>query len=334
MRNNSTAIEQNKDIVSLSSGAGLARTLGRRVLDAGLVVFLVAAIVMMSFLSPYFLSFNNFMNILLAITVTGIVAVGMTLVIIVGGVDLSVASTMALTSSIASVIVMRMGFPWWLGIIGAITLGAILGSFNAVVITKLNIAPIIVTLATTNIFRGAAYILTGGNTIFIQNQQLEWFGIGRIFGIPVPVIILAITVLLMAYLLRFTLFGRFVYAVGGNKIASRLAGLNVKKYIFVSFVSASGLAAIAGIILIGLTGTAMPSAATGYEFDIVTAVLLGGASLSGGEGSVWGTLMGVLIIGIINNGMALMSVPPFWQIMAKGMLLLGAISLDALRKRV
>lgn len=314
-------------------GAGLARAVGRRLLDAGLVVFLVVAIVIMSLLSPYFLSFNNFMNILLAVTTIGIVGVGMTLVIIVGGVDLSVASTMALTSCMAAVIVMHMGLPWWLGIVGALVVGALLGTFNAVVITTFNIAPIIVTLATTNIIRGAAYILTGGNTIFIQSPRLEWFGVGRVFGLPVPVIIFTITVLAMAYMLRFTLFGRCVYAVGGNKIASRLAGLNTKKYIFVSFVSSAGLAAMAGVILIGLTGTAMPSAAVGYEFDIVTAVLLGGASLSGGEGSVWGTLVGVLIIGIINNGMALMSVPPFWQILAKGTLLLGAIALDALRKR-
>jgi len=309
------------------------KTLGRRLLDAGLAVFAVTVVTVFSIMSPYFLTLGNWVNILISVCIIGIVGVAMTLVIVSGGIDLSAASTMALVGSVEAVLVMQSGWPWWQALLVGLLVGLVVGSLNALVITRLKIAPFIVTLAMSNIVRGAAYIYTTGNTIFVQSPGLEWFGIGRLLGLPVPVLIMLVAYVGMWAVLRYTVFGRYVYAVGGNQVASRLAGINTNKYITGVFMFSGLAAAAAGTVLVGLTATAMPSVAIGYELDVVTAVLLGGASLRGGEGSIWGTLFGVMIIGVINNGMALLSVPPFWQILAKGVLLLGAVSLDALRKR-
>lgn len=240
---------------------------------------------------------------------------------------------MALAGSIEAGLVMQQGQPWYLGLLAGLFVGVIVGLLNGVIITRLKIMPIIVTLGTSSIARGAAYIYTEGNTVFVQNQGLEWAGVGRIAGVPVPVVLMLLTFVGLWCVLRFTVFGRYIYSIGGNPIASRLAGISVDRYTLAVFVFSGLMAGLAGIVLVGLTATAMPSVATGYELDVVTAVLLGGASLRGGEGSIWGTLIGVLIIGIINNGMALLNVPPYWQILAKGVLLLGAVALDALRKR-
>lgn len=309
------------------------KTFARRLLDAGLLVFAVAVMVIFSLTSKYFLTPGNWINILLSVSIIGIIGVAMTLVIVSGGIDLSAASTMALVGSIQGVLIMQKGKPWWFALLVSFAVGLLIGLLNSVVVTKLKIAPFIVTLAMSNIVRGAAYIYTTGNAIFVSSQGLEWFGVGRIAGIPVPVILMIGAYVGMWATLRYTVFGRYVYAVGGNPVAARLAGINTEKYITGVFAFSGLAAAAAGTVLVGLTATAMPSVGVGYELDVVTAVLLGGASLRGGEGSIWGTLFGVMIIGVLNNGMALLNVPPFWQILAKGVLLLGAVSLDALRKR-
>ncbi len=309
------------------------KTIARRLLDAGLLVFAIVVMITFSLTSKYFLTPGNWINILLSVSIIGIIGVAMTLVIVSGGIDLSAASTMALVGSIEGVLVMQQGKPWWFALLVSLGVGLLIGLLNALVVTRLKIAPFIVTLAMSNIVRGAAYIYTTGNAIFIQSPGLEWFGVGRIAGIPVPVILMIAAYIGMWAALRYTVFGRYVYAVGGNPVAARLAGINTDRYITGVFAFSGLAAAAAGTVLIGLTATAMPSVGVGYELDVVTAVLLGGASLRGGEGSIWGTLFGVMIIGVLNNGMALLNVPPFWQILAKGVLLLGAVSLDALRKR-
>jgi ribose/xylose/arabinose/galactoside ABC-type transport system permease subunit len=315
------------------SQAVASKKLGRRLLDAGLLIFAAVVMITFSLTSKYFLTPGNWINILLSVSIIGIIGVAMTLVIVSGGIDLSAASTMALVGSIQGVMVMKQGHPWWVALLVSLAVGLIIGLFNALVVTRLKIAPFIVTLAMSNIVRGAAYIYTTGNAIFLQSPRLEWFGVGRVLGIPVPVLLMLGAYLGMWAALRYTVFGRYVYAVGGNPVAARLAGINTDRYLTGVFAFSGLAAAVAGTVLTGLTATAMPSVGVGYELDVVTAVLLGGASLRGGEGSIWGTLFGVMIIGVLNNGMALLSVPPFWQILAKGVLLLGAVSLDALRKR-
>ncbi len=310
-----------------------ASVAGRRVASAGLVVFLILAIAYFSAASPYFLSLKNFVNILLSVAMIGIVASGMTLVLVGGGLDLSVGSTVGLSGTIAAWLVVQAGMPWWAGVSAGLASGLAVGVLNAAAISYLRINSIITTLATMSIVRGVAYIYTEGQSVYVDNAALQWFGTGWLFGVPVPVILMLACFVAVWAVTRYTVFGRYVYAIGGNPIASRLAGINVSKYVNIVFLLSGLVSALAGIVFVGLTGSAMPGAGTGYEMDVITAVLLGGTSLAGGEGSVWGTLVGVLIIGIINNGMTLLSVPPYWQIAAKGVLLLAAVSLDVARRR-
>jgi ribose transport system permease protein len=313
--------------------SGLAAKAVRRVSDAGLMMFLLLSLLFFSVASPHFLSFDNFMNILISVAMIGTVAAGMTMVIVGGGLDLSVASTMALVGSVEAVLVVQGGQPWWVGVGAGLVVGVLVGVMNSVVISYLRVNSIITTLATMQIVRGAAYIYTGGNSIYVSDQALEWFGSGRVVGAPVPAILMMLSFVGVWLVMKYTVFGRYVYAIGGNKVASRLAGINVNRYVNAVFIISGLMAGLAGIMLVGLTGLSVPSAATAYELDVITAVLLGGTSLAGGEGSVWGTLVGVLIIGIINNGMTLLNVPPYWQIAAKGVLLLVAVAIDVMRKR-
>ncbi len=307
--------------------------LARRLSSAGLVLFLILAMAGFSVASPYFLSFDNFMNILISVAMIGTVAAGMTMVIVGGGLDLSVASTMALAGSVEAALVIQNGHPWWVGVAAGLGIGVLVGVINSAVISYLRINSIITTLATMQVVRGAAYIYTGGESVYVSNQALEWFGSGRVVGVPVPAILMMLSFVAVWLVMKYTVFGRYVYAIGGNMVASRLAGINVNRYVNAVFIISGLASGLAGIMLVGLTGLSIPSAAMAYELDVITAVLLGGASLAGGEGSVWGTLVGVLIIGVINNGMTLLSVPPYWQIAAKGTLLLVAVAIDVLRKR-
>ena len=318
--------------VSTGARVGVGRV-ANRLSGAGLLLFLILAGGVFSTLSPYFLSVNNFVNILLSVAMIGMVATGMTLVLVGGGLDLSVGSTIGLAGSIEGVLMVQSGMPWYVGVAAGLATGLVVGTLNATIISYLRINPIITTLATMSIVRGAAYIYTEGNSIYVPSQQAQWLGTGRLLGTPVPVIIMAICFVGVWAVSRYTVFGRYIYAIGGNPVASRLAGIRVNRYLNIVFVFSGLVSGLAGVVMVGLTASAVPAAGTGYELDVITAVLLGGTSLSGGEGSVWGTLVGVLIIGVINNGMTLLNVPPYWQIAAKGALLLMAVSLDALRKR-
>ncbi len=326
----STTVEEKGVSTGARVGIGKAAS---RLSSAGLLLFLVLVGVAFSMLTPYFLSVNNFVNILLSVALIGMVATGMTLVLVGGGLDLSVGSTIGLAGCIEGVLMVQGGIPWYIGIAAGLATGLVVGILNAAAISYLRINPIITTLATMSIVRGAAYIYTEGNSIYVASPQAQWLGTGRLLGAPVPVIIMAVCFVSVWAVSRYTVFGRYIYAIGGNPVASRLAGIRVNRYLNVVFVFSGLVSGLAGVVMVGLTASAVPAAGTGYELDVITAVLLGGTSLSGGEGSVWGTLVGVLIIGVINNGMTLLNVPPYWQIAAKGALLLAAVSLDALRKR-
>ena len=192
----------------------------------------------------------------------------------------------------------------------------------------------VVTLGMMSMVRGVAYIITGGLSMYASNRSLTWFGVGRIGGIfPVAVLLMFISFLTYAFITSHTVFGRMTYAVGGNSSASRLAGINTSTVVTVVFTLNGLMAAISGIVMLGISSTALPSAAESYALDTVTAVLLGGTALDGGDGSVTRTFLGLLIIGLINNGMALLNVPSFWQTFAKGALLLLAVISDRIRKR-
>ena len=306
----------------------------QKFLDYILILFAIGMMIYFSSASQYFLSIKNFMNILSSVSVVGIISTGMTLVIITRGIDLSVGSIIALTGCVSAILIVNYSVAWPIAILATLLIGVLLGGLNGVLITKFNVGPVIATLGTMNIIRGLAFILTNGQAIYVPNEVITFIGTGKLFNlIPVPAIIMLALFVVFWIISQYTVFGRNIFAIGGNVVASRLAGINVKKHTLILYILTGVLSAVAGLVMTGLTSTAMPSAGDGYNLDTITAVYLGGNSASGGEGSVWRTLMGILIIGILNNGMALLSVPSFWQTFVKGCLLIVAVIFDMIRRK-
>ncbi len=303
------------------------------VANGGLLVFMVLLVVFFTIQSPYFFSYNNFLNILQSVSVIGITAAGIMLVIISGGIDLSTGAQMAFIGCFIAEVIIGSGIPWYIGMILSCVVGMGVGLINGLLVTYAGFVPFIATLGTMNIIRGAAYIISNAQAVYISDPHFAWMGIGKIGSIPVPVVLFLTAFIVTWAVLKFTVFGRYVYSIGGNPEASRLAGINVKAITISLYVITGFLASISGMVLSGLAGSSVPVAGESYGTDIVTAVLLGGASLRGGKGNIASTFVGVLVIGIMNNGMTLLSVPQFWQIFAKGVLMLLAVALDQLRER-
>lgn len=300
--------------------------------DGSLLLVIVILCMYFSVKSPYFFSFKNMMNMLISVSVIGIAATGFTCTLIARGPDLTTGAMMALSSCMAALLVSHYDMVWYAAVLVALGTGALFGLANGLLITKFQIAPIVVTLGMMSVVRGIAFIFTNGITIFITEPHLKWFGSGKIFGINAAVIIMILCFLLLSFVTRNTIFGRKIYACGSNPAASRLAGIKVNGIVTVLFTLSGFLSALAGLVLAGISSAALPSAADTYNMDVMTAVLLGGTALTGGEGSVVKTLLGLLIIGIINNGMALLNVPSYWQTLAKGALLIIAVVYDRIRR--
>jgi ribose transport system permease protein len=296
-----------------------------------LVFVLALEIVLFTILSPYFLAWDNFLNILVAVSVIGIVAMPGTLLIVAGQFDLSVGSATALAGVVMASVATHHSLS--LGVLAAIGVGFGAGAANGYLVTVVGINPLITTLATLSILGGLAEVTSNGLSLTVNN--FGGLGTATVFArIQVPVVILIGVVAVFAIVMRFTVFGRTVYSIGANPVAARLIGLHTKRIIFILFVISGLSCALAGLILNSQLGAASPTAATGLELSVITAVVLGGATLSGGEGTVLGTALGVLIIGVLNNGLVLKSVNPFWQDVAQGALLIAAVSFDRLRSRI
>jgi ribose transport system permease protein len=295
----------------------------------GALFGLVAIILVLSILSPSFLSLSNLLNVLRQVSINALIAFGMTFVILTGGIDLSVGSILALSSAIvAQLLASGTGFIPALFI--GLLVGALLGLFNGLVITQGKVAPFIVTLATMTVYRGLTLVFTDGRPITSMGDDLafQMFGRGYFFGIPVPVITMLMTFILLYFLLKKTTIGRKTYAIGGNEEATILAGIRVSRVKWFVYTLAGLLSALAGVILTSRLNSAEPTAGTSYELDAIAAVVLGGTSLSGGKGSIVGTLIGALIIGTLNNGLNLLGVSSFYQLVVKGIVILIAILLD------
>jgi len=297
-----------------------------------LVFVLIGLFIFFSFSTPYFLNPQNFINMFIAVSVVGIMSTAQTVCLIGRGLDISVGSIAAMMGCVQANLVLINHFPWYIGVLVSIAIGLLIGFVNGVIIVKFNLNPFIVTLGMMNVIRGLCFVIVDGQTHFVTVNQLTYLGSARWGGIPLSIIILAISFIVIHFLSTNTVFGRNIYASGGNMKAARLAGINTDKNAIILFTLSGFMAAIAGCVVVGIGGTAMPSVGEGYALDTITAVLLGGTSLAGGSGKVGRTFLGMVIIGIINNGMALMNVQAYWQITAKGLLLLGAIMLDAKRK--
>ncbi|WP_165311605.1 ribose ABC transporter permease [Vibrio ziniensis] len=295
------------------------------------LVALLVLIVIVSFLNPNFFTIDNLLNILRQTSVNAIIAVGMTLVILTGGIDLSVGSVLALCGAFAASLI-AIEVPVLIAVPTALLTGAALGAISGFIIAKGKVQAFIATLVTMTLLRGVTMVYTDGRPIstgFTDTADaFAWFGTGYMLGVPVPVWLMAIVFAAVWYLLNHTRFGRYVYASGGNESATRLSGINVDK-VKVGVYSICGLlAALAGIIVTSRLSSAQPTAGMGYELDAIAAVVLGGTSLLGGRGKIMGTLIGALIIGFLNNALNLLDVSSYYQMIAKAVVILLAVLVD------
>lgn len=291
----------------------------------GLFVITIA----LSMMSPNFLELNNILNVLRQVSINALIAFGMTFVILTGGIDLSVGSILALAGAITAGF-LSSGMDPVLAILLGVMAGALMGAFNGLIIAKGKVAPFIATLATMTIFRGLTLVYTDGRPItgLSDGGLFELMGRGYFFGIPVPVIWMLVIYAALFFVLKKTVFGRQVYALGGNEEASILSGIKVDRVKIWVYTLTGALSAIAGIILASRLNSAQPNAGFTYELDAIAAVVLGGTSLSGGRGWIFGTLVGALIIGVLNNGLNLLGVSSFYQQVVKGGVILLAVLLD------
>ena len=280
-----------------------------------------------------FLTQKNIFNILRQNASNLFLATGMTMVIILGGIDLSVGSVIALSGCVAAGCVVNMGLPEVAAFLIAILIGAAVGMFNGVVICKTNIPPFIVTLASMNITKGIALVYTQGAPIRCMTDAFKFPGAGYIGPIPTPVILMLIIFVIAVMLVNRTHFGRHIYAVGGNAQAASFSGINVQKVKFWVYTFTGIMAGIAGVVIASRLYSGQPRSGEGAEMDAIAAVVVGGTSMSGGSGRLGGTLIGVLIIGVLNNGLNLMGVDSNWQYIVKGFVILLAVYVDFIRNR-
>ncbi|UFT98814.1 ribose ABC transporter permease [Radiobacillus kanasensis] len=295
----------------------------------GPMIGLVMIVIVLSFISEDFFTLDNILNVLRQVSINALIAFGMTFVILTGGIDLSVGSILAFSSVLTAGLLTSGMDPFLAVLLGALS-GGVMGAVNGLAITKGKVAPFIATLATMTIFRGLTLVYTDGRPItgLSDSFVFEMIGGGYVFGVPFPVIIMIVFYGICLFLLSKTVFGRQVYSVGGNEEASILSGIKtdrVKIWVY----SISGLlSAVSGIILLSRLNSAQPTAGTTYELDAIAAVVLGGTSLSGGRGWIFGTFVGALIIGVLNNGLNLLNVSSFYQQVVKGGVILLAVLLD------
>ncbi len=292
---------------------------------------LLVLCIIVSILSPRFLSIANIKNVLTQVSVNTIIAIGMTFVILTGGIDLSVGSSLAISGAVAATIVKVTGNVF-LAIVSSLLIGIIVGVINGIFISKGKIQAFIVTLATMTIFRGVTQVYTNGTPVSGLGKSFGAIGNKTFLGIPIPVVITLIVFLISYYVLNQTRYGRYLYAVGGNEDSARLSGINTDKVKTIVYIISGITAALSGIIVTSRIGSASATAGAGYELDAIAAVVLGGTSLAGGEGSIAGTIIGALIIGVLNNGLNLMNVSPYYQLIVKGLVILLAVMIDKKNK--
>lgn len=295
------------------------------------LIALIFLIVVVSFLNPNFFTVDNILNILRQTSVNAIIAVGMTLVILTAGIDLSVGSVLALCGAFAASLI-AMEVPVLVAVPTALLAGAALGAISGMIIAKGKVQAFIATLVTMTLLRGVSMVYTDGRPISTGftdvADSFAWFGTGYALGIPVPIWLMAIVFAAAWYLLNHTRFGRYIYALGGNESATRLSGINVDRVKIGVYAICGLLAALAGIIVTSRLSSAQPTAGMGYELDAIAAVVLGGTSLAGGKGRIMGTLIGALIIGFLNNALNLLDVSSYYQMIAKAVVILLAVLVD------
>ena len=308
-------------------------TLGSQI---GIGIALLCEVILFALLSPHFLTADNLLNVSLQVSITAIIAVGMTFVILTNGIDLSVGSLVAFVGVVTtSLLTVSLPLPITLGIatLAGLLVGVLSGAFAGVVITKFRITPFIVTLASMTILRGAAFIYTQGRPIWELPDEFKVLGSDRVLGLPIPTLIMMIMFAAAHVTLTRTRFGRYVYAVGGNPEAARLAGIRTDRVLIQVYTLCGALTAVSGILLASRLNSGQPNAGIMYELDVIAAVVVGGTSLNGGRGSVIGTFIGSLLIGVLRNGLNLLDVESYVQQVVVGVVILVAVMADQWKRK-
>lgn len=300
--------------------------------DFGALIALTLLVIGISIISPQFRTISNFLSLLRQSSINGLIAFGMTFVILTGAIDLSVGSLLALTTVLCAGMI-TSGVPAGLAMFLSLGIGAALGFVSGLLVTKGRLQPFIATLITMTVYRGLTMIFTNGKPISNLGESyiLKLIGKGSYLGIPIPVILLFVIFLLFFFLLTKTTFGRRIYATGSNWKSAKLAGVNINRTKITAYVISGVMAALSGLILLSRLNSAQPTLGTGYELDAIAAVALGGTSMSGGRGRIYGTFIGVLIIAVLNNGLNILGVSSYYQAVIKGLVILIAVLSD--RKR-
>jgi ribose transport system permease protein len=321
------------------SSTGLQRLLKTK--EIGVLGALVVLTILMSFLNQYFATSQNIFNVLRSFSTIGIMAIGMTMIIVTGGIDLSVGSILAAGAMTTARLMTYGGINPWLAVLGGLLMGTILGGVNGLIITKIKVNPFITTLGMMSIARGMAYLLATGlqgtvaSNIPMKDPGVNFLGAGVLGSIqfPFPVIEMTIFVILFSIFLRFTVLGRQIYATGSNEQAARLSGVNVDMVRLFVYTLTGMLCAYAGIMNAGLLSTAATNLGSGNELDVIAAVIIGGTSLSGGEGTIYGAVIGAAIMAVVRNAFVLLHIPIHWQTVTIGIVIILAVATDRLRQR-
>jgi len=294
----------------------------------GPVLALLLISVVVGFTTDRFWAVDNWINIFRAVSVVAIMAIGAMLVILIGGIDISSGPMIALTSMVLATLVRNMGFPLWTGIVLTIVLATALGAFNGLLVVLFRMPAFVVTLATASALRGAAFLFHEGAAIFTVDPNFSPLFLGMVFGIPLPLIYVAVLYILFSYILKYTKLGREIYAVGGNEQAARLSGINVKKVKLLVFALAGMMTGVASVLMSAWTNSGSPNFAVGLEMWAIAAAVVGGASLAGGRGFIFNALFGALIIQVVRNGLNLNAAPNTVQDIALGAIIVLAVILD------
>jgi ribose transport system permease protein len=321
---------ESKQLTAAKGGSGLLRIFAFK--EAGILGIFILSCVILSIISPYFLTVSNLMNVIRQFSMIAIISVGMTMVIITGGIDLSVGSIVALTGCVAAWLLLN-GQPIPIAIVAGIVLGLGIGAVNGLLVVGVGLPPFIATLGTMGIARGLALVITKGYPIQPLPDAFLFWAQGYVGPIPVPVIIMAVIMFLGHVFLSRTATGRYIYCIGSNAVAARLSGIKVGRILLFTYALSGAAAGVAAIILISRLSSAQADNGTGWELDVIAATVIGGTSLAGGEGSVFGSLIGAAMMGMIRNALVLLRVSVYWQTVVIGLVIVAAVSLDVLRQR-
>lgn len=297
----------------------------------GVILGLVIIMVYFTVMKAKFLTLDNMLNMLRQTSINGLLAIGMTFVVLTGGIDLSVGSIVGASGMFAALVARTVtGMPWYLAVLVGLGVGLLLGAVNGVIISYLKVPAFIATLGMLSIARGVTFMASDAKPVPGLSEGFLKIGGGSVGIIPIPIIVLAVVLAISYIILYKTRYGRYIFATGGNPVSARVSGINVKAIICSVYMISGVLAGLAGVILTSRVTSGLSQGGNGYEVDAIAAAVIGGNSLSGGRGRLWGTIVGFLIMGVMNNGLDMMAVSSYWQLVIKGIIIIGAVMLDSL----